>query len=157
MWPLLPLAALAFTPPLMTRARTPCRARVAMQFDEDELRGKIEAMRVKQIKEELERLGVRHDDAFEKEDLVQRLLDAQQADDAPQAPPTMDQTMAATEMFMADADGPKVMAELEKNPRLMKAAMDIAANGYSEKYTGDAEVMEFMRRLEAISKRGMGE
>jgi hypothetical protein len=127
------------------------------QIDEGQLRGKVEQMRVKQIKEELDKLGVAHADAFEKEDLVQRLLDAKDSErgngDGPQAPPSMNETMAGLEMVMADEDGRKLLEEIQQNPHLMQASMDIAANGLTDKYVDDEEVMQFMRRMEAISKR----
>ena len=149
--------ALAFTPLPLGHHCHPIRSipqHTAMSLDE-ELRRDVESMRVKQIKEELEKLGVAHNDAFEKDDLVQRLLDArgEQHEDEPQAPPSMDQTMDGMDMVMADEDGVKVMEEIQQNPKLMEAAMDIAANGFSDKYADDAEVMTFMKRLEAISKR----
>ena len=58
-------------------------------------------------------------------------------------------------MFMADADGPAMLEDLQKNPRVMAAMSDIAANGDASKYQDDAEVTEFMRKLEQITKRGM--
>lgn len=123
------------------------------QLDEEPMaRGTIEAMRVKQIKLELDKLGVAHDDAFEKEDLVQRLLDAKDSRQA-DSPLTMDQTQAGMDMVMNDVDGQRILEEMKSNKRLMDAAMDIASNGFSDKYEGDEEVMDFMRRLEAISKR----
>lgn len=121
------------------------------QPDEDDLRGQVEAMRVKQIKAELDKLGVAHDDAFEKEDLVQRLLDAK---NGPQGEaPSFDQVATGIDMVMADEDGAKIMEAVQQNERLMQAAMDIAMNGFSDKYADDEEVMEFMQRLEAVSKR----
>ena len=123
------------------------------QLDEEPMaRGTIEAMRVKQIKLELDKLGVAHDDAFEKEDLVQRLLDAKDSRQA-DSPLTMDQTQAGMDMVMNDVDGQRILEEMKSNKRLMDAAMDIASNSFSDKYEGDEEVMDFMRRLEAISKR----
>ena len=136
----------------------PCRGERRMavtmdQLDEEPMaRGTIEAMRVKQIKLELDKLGVAHDDAFEKEDLVQRLLDAKDSRQA-DSPLTMDQTQAGMDMVMNDVDGQRILEEMKSNKRLMDAAMDIASNGFSDKYEGDEEVMDFMRRLEAISKR----
>ena len=153
---LLPLIQAFSPPPVSYRCQQPSglrRMAVAMeQLDEEQLRSQVEAMRVKQIKAELDKLGVAHDDAFEKEDLVQRLIDAK---DSPQGdtPLTMDQTVAGMDMVMADEDGQKILAEMQQNTRLMNAAMDIASNGFSDKYEGDEEVMDFMRRLEAISKR----
>eukprot|EP00320_Phaeocystis_rex_P009439 CAMPEP_0119093146 /NCGR_PEP_ID=MMETSP1178-20130426/162166_1 /TAXON_ID=33656 /ORGANISM="unid sp, Strain CCMP2000" /LENGTH=225 /DNA_ID=CAMNT_0007076785 /DNA_START=39 /DNA_END=717 /DNA_ORIENTATION=+ len=128
---------------------------VAMEQIDEELR-QVEAMRVKQLKEELDKLGVARDEidvCFEKGDLVQRLLDEKRALRQPEAPPTMGQTVAGMEMVMADEDGQKILEEMQQNSRLMEAAMDIATNGFSDKYEGDAEVMDFMQRLEAISKR----
>ena len=115
------------------------------------VRGQVEAMRVKQIKAELDKLGVPHDDAFEKDDLVERLLAAK--DRQGDAAPSMDQMAAGAEMVMADEDGRNLMEEIQQNSRLMEAAMDIAMNGFSNKYADDEEVTEFMQRLEAISKR----
>ena len=42
---------------------------------------------------------------------------------------------------------------MQSNKQLMEAAMDIAQNGMSDKYVDDEEVMNFMRRMEAIAKR----
>ena len=47
-----------------------------------------QAMRIKQIKEELTSLGVPHTDAFEKADLIQRLIDARTAGPPKQPPPS---------------------------------------------------------------------
>ena len=123
-------------------------------------------MRVKQIKAELEALSVPHADVLEKEDLVQRLMDARQVDrsedgqgedgaDSSAKPPSMGETMRQADILMADAEGPEVMAALQKDPRLMKAVMDISMNGDASKYADDAEVMALMRKLEGITKRGM--
>ena len=109
-------------------------------------------MRVKQIKAELEKMGVAHSDAFEKEDLVQRLIDAK-AFSQVDTPLTMDQAAAGMDMVNNDEDGRKILEEMQSNKRLLDAAMDIAQNGISDKYEDDEEVMDFMRRLEAISKR----
>jgi len=134
---------------------------VRLAQDADSLRQEIEAMRVKQIKEQLDALGKPHQDLFEKDDLVQRLIDArasgEPADDASEAAgPTAAQIREGTEMFMSDPESISIMAELESNTKLQKAAMDIAANGDASRYADDPEVMTFMRRLEEVSKRGMG-
>ena len=110
------------------------------------------ANREKEIKEELKKMGVDHSDAFEKEDLVQRLIDAKafaQVD----TPLTMEQAASGMDMVNNDEDGRKILEEIQSNTRLLEAAMDIAQNGMSDKYEDDEEVMNFMRRLEAISKR----
>ena len=146
-----------------TRCNTRMRQRakehwpVRMTDNLDQIRDDVSAMRVKQIKAELDALGAKHSDAVEKEDLVQRLIDAraQQPSDVDNSALTMDQIMQGTEMFMADADGPAMLEDLQKNPRVMAAMSDIAANGDASKYQDDAEVMEFMRKLEQITKRGM--
>ena len=57
------------------------------------------------------------------------------------------------DMVNNDEDGQKILEEMQSNKRLMEAAMDIAQNGMSEKYVDDEEVMNFMRRMEAIAKR----
>ena len=159
---LLPLAQ-AFSPPVSYRCRQPSGLRrvvVAMEgkSDLDELledaqvRSQVEAMRVKEIKEELKKMGVDHSDAFEKEDLVQRLIDAKafaQVD----TPLTMEQAASGMDMVNNDEDGRKILEEIQSNTRLLEAAMDIAQIGMSDKYEDDEEVMNFMRRLEAISKR----
>ena len=109
-------------------------------------------MRVKQLKEELKKMGVDYSDAFEKEDLVQRLVDAKafaQVD----TPLTMEQAARGMDMVNNDEDGQKILEEMQSNKRLMEAAMDIAQNGMSDKYVDDEEVMNFMRRMEAIAKR----
>jgi citrate lyase alpha subunit len=144
-----------------------------MADSSDEAREEIRAMRVKQIKAELEALSVPHADVLEKEDLVQRLMDARQVDrseegsaqgedgqgedgaDSSAKPPSMGETMRQADILMADAEGPEVMAALQKDPRLMKAVMDISMNGDASKYADDAEVMALMRKLEGITKRGM--
>ena len=66
--------------------------------EEDEERKDIAAMRIKAIKAELEALMVPHADAFEKDDLVQRLIDARRQkkpDNAPEqeSAPSMGQSM----------------------------------------------------------------
>lgn len=125
----------------------------------------IKGMRVKQIKEELDSLNVKHDDAFEKEDLVQRLMDArsQSRDDTKEdgsredgaAPPTFAESAAQADILMDDPEGPKLMEKLQSDPRLMKAVMDISVNGDPGKYADDEEVMAIMRTLEAVAKKGM--
>jgi hypothetical protein len=65
----------------------------------------------------------------------------------------MDQAAAGMDMVNNDEDGRKILEEMQSNKRLLDAAMDIAQNGISDKYEDDEEVMDFMRRLEAISKR----
>ena len=57
------------------------------------------------------------------------------------------------DMVNNDEDGQKILEEMQSNKRLMEAAMDIAQNGMSDKYVDDEEVMNFMRRMEAIAKR----
>jgi len=132
-----------------------------MMADHDlgELRDEVASMRVKQIKNELDTLGVQYADAFEKEDLVQRLIDARSggAQSSPTKAPTTSQMMEGMELFMSDADGPAILEEMQKDPTLMQAAMDIAGNGDVSKYQDDPKVMEFMRKLEQITKRGMRE
>ena len=159
---LLPLAQ-AFSPPVSYRCRQPsCLRRVAVAMEgksdldellEDaQLRSEVEGMRVKQLKEELKKMGVDFSDAFEKEDLVQRLIDAKafaQVD----TPLTMEQAARGMDMVNNDEDGQKILEEMQSNKRLMEAAMDIAQNGMSDKYVDDEEVMNFMRRMEAIAKR----
>ena len=159
---LLPLAQ-TFSPPVSCRCQQPSglqRVAVAMEeksdldglLDDAQVRSQVEAMRVKQIKAELEKMGVAHSDAFEKEDLVQRLIDAK-AFSQVDTPLTMDQAAAGMDMVNNDEDGRKILEEMQSNKRLLDAAMDIAQNGISDKYEDDKEVMDFMRRLEAISKR----
>ena len=159
---LLPLAQ-TFSPPVSCRCQQPSglrRVAVAMEeksdldglLDDAQVRSQVEAMRVKQIKAELEKMGVTHSDAFEKEDLVQRLIDAK-AFSQVDTPLTMDQAAAGMDMVNNDEDGRKILEEMQSNKRLLDAAMDIAQNGISDKYEDDEEVMDFMRRLEAISKR----
>ena len=159
---LLPLAQ-AFSPPVSYRCRQPSglrRVAVAMEGKSDldelledaQLRSEVEGMRVKQLKEELKKMGVDYSDAFEKEDLVQRLIDAKafaQVD----TPLTMEQAARGMDMVNNDEDGQKILEEMQSNKRLMEAAMDIAQNGMSDKYVDDEEVMNFMRRMEAIAKR----
>ena len=159
---LLPLAQ-AFLPPVSYRCRKPSglrRVAVAMEEKSDldelledaQLRSEVEGMRVKQLKEELKKMGVDYSDAFEKEDLVQRLIDAKafaQVD----TPLTMEQAARGMDMVNNDEDGQKILEEMQSNKRLMEAAMDIAQNGMSDKYVDDEEVMNFMRRMEAIAKR----
>ena len=60
-------------------------------------------------------------------------------------------------MFIEDPNSAAIMAEIESSPRLQKAMMDIAANGDASRYADDAEVMSVMRKLEQVSKRGMGQ
>ena len=121
-------------------------------LEDAQLRSEVEGMRVKQLKEELKKMGVDYSDAFEKEDLVQRLIDAKafaQVD----TPLTMEQAARGMDMVNNDEDGQKILEEMQSNKRLMEAAMDIAQNGMSDKYVDDEEVMNFMRRMEAIAKR----
>ena len=159
---LLPLAQ-AFSPPVSYRYRQLSglrRVAVAMEEKSDlnelledaQLRSEVEGMRVKQLKKELKKMGVDYSDAFEKEDLVQRLIDAKafaQVD----TPLTMEQAARGMDMVNNDEDGQKILEEMQSNKRLMEAAMDIAQNGMSDKYVDDEEVMNFMRRMEAIAKR----
>ena len=157
---------------------------------EEEERKEIAAMRIKAIKAELESLMVPHQDAFEKDDLVQRLVDARRQkapDGAPEqndSAPSMGQSMGMCvymlpqraargrlphrsrlstasfapharrlENLLRDPEGPAVLAQLEREPRLMNAAMDIAGNGNAADYKDDPEVLAFLRKLEEITKR----
>jgi hypothetical protein len=168
------LGSVAIARPLVTprihldgRQTRPARgaaARMADSVNDDDddaaMRAEISAMRVRQIKEELEALGAAHADAFEKEDLIQRLMEARRQAPADGAPaggaPTTEQIVEGTQMFMADPDGPAILEQMQRNPHLMQAAMDIADNGVDRsKYADDEEVMEFLRKLEQITKRGM--
>ena len=146
------------------------RAVVSMTADSDDAaaaaRDEIRAMRIRQIKDELEQLGGSSVGAFEKEDLVERLMNAreikraattEEAEAADAKPPSMGEAMKQADILMADADGPELMEKLQKDPRLMQAVMDISMNGDASKYKDDAEVMDLMRKLEAITKRGMAE
>ena len=65
----------------------------------------------------------------------------------------MEQAARGMDMVNNDEDGQKILEEMQSNKRLMEAAMDIAQNGMSDKYVDDEEVMNFMRRMEAIAKR----
>jgi len=167
-------------------------------------RAEYQKMRVKDLKAELDRLGVSHADAVEKSDLVDRLVQriesggAQAADSSstpspaasgpppqqqpppPSAPsngtsggggspgggfpggampnfggegmPTEQEAMKQLEALMANPDGVKLLQELEQNPAVMAAAMDIAQGGEAAayKYENNAEVMAYLRRLEKI-------
>jgi hypothetical protein len=48
-----------------------------------------------------------------------------------------------------------LMMEMQSNPRVMEAAMDIAMNGEeaAEKYATDEEVMALLRKLEGFNDR----
>ena len=124
--------------------------------DGGELRADVESMKVRQIKAELDALGRPHDDLFEKSDLVQRLVDARsEPADGAAGGPTDEQIREGVDMFNADPESSAIMAELEASEKLQRAAMDIAANGDASRYADDEEVMDFMRRLEQVTKRGM--
>ena len=47
-----------------------------------------------------------------------------------------------------------MLAQLEREPKLMNAAMDIAGNGNAADYADDPEVLAFLRKLEEITRRG---
>ena len=51
--------------------------------------------------------------------------------------------------------GMALMMEMQSNPRVMEAAMDIAMNGEeaAEKYATDEEVMALLRKLEGFNDR----
>ena len=54
--------------------------------------------------------------------------------------PTAEEIAAGTQMFVEDPDSGAIMAEMERSPKLQRAAMDIAANGDAAKYEDDEEV-----------------
>ena len=66
--------------------------------------------------------------------------------------PTEQEAMKQLEALMANPDGVKLLQELEQNPAVMAAAMDIAQGGEAAayKYENNAEVMAYLRRLEKI-------
>jgi len=176
-------------------------------------RAEYQKMRVKELKAELDRLGVPHADAVEKSDLVDRLVQriesggahaagsssmpspaasepprqqqSPQQSPRPSAPsdgtsggggfpgggfsgggfpggtipnfggegmPTEQEAMKQLEALMANPEGVKLLQELEQNPAVMAAAMDIAQGGEAAayKYEDNAEVMAYLRRLETI-------
>ena len=163
------------------------------------MRESVTKMRVKEIKAELTSLGVRHADAVEKLDLVERLVQArmnpQASAPAPAPPPPpaaapppppsptevftaeemerqfaqnpeaaaaafdnmannlgvdASEAMAQAEKMMNDPEAAKVMMEMQNNPRVMQAAMDIAMNGEAaaQKYASDPEVIALLQKLE---------
>ena len=58
--------------------------------------------------------------------------------------------MAQAEKMMNDPEAAKVMMEMQNNPRVMQAAMDIAMNGEAaaQKYASDPEVIALLQKLE---------
>uniref|UniRef100_A0A6T7WC59 STI1 domain-containing protein n=1 Tax=Prymnesium polylepis TaxID=72548 RepID=A0A6T7WC59_9EUKA len=133
-------------------------AAVRVAANDDEERAAISAMRVKQIKEELQSMQVQiPKDIFEKEDLVQRLIDARReqpsGDAESSAPPSMEESMQGLSLLLKDPEGAAVLQALERDPKLMSAAMDIAGNGNAADYADDPEVLAFLRKLESITKR----
>ena len=148
-------------------------------------------MRVKELKAELNQLGASHADAVEKEDLIERLVQARL--NPPPAPPTAapppppappptysaadvesafasgdgaafegmasnlgvdpQEAMAQANRMMSDPEGAKLMMEMQANPKVMSAAMDIAMNGEAaaEKYASDPEVLALLQKLERFN------
>ena len=147
-----------------------CGTHRAMASDSE--RATVEAMRIKQIKEELTSLGVAHDDAFEKSDLVDRLVNArgdsasatnQQAAGSSALPdlgdgkaPSIAESEQGAQILMDDPEGPALMKEIEKNPKLKQAMIDLALQGDSAmaRYEDDEEVCEFLQRLQQVAARG---
>ena len=58
------------------------------------------------------------------------------------------------EMMMSDPEGAKLMSEMQSNPRVMNAAMDIAMNGEAAaaKYANDPEVLQLLQKLEKFQE-----
>ena len=58
--------------------------------------------------------------------------------------------MAQANRMMSDPEGMKLMMEMQSNPRVMQAAMDIATNGEAAaaKYANDKEVIELVEKLQ---------
>ncbi|KAL1521378.1 hypothetical protein AB1Y20_021044 [Prymnesium parvum] len=128
-------------------------------------RAALEKMRVKQLKAELVARGVPHADCVEKFELVDRLLRARR--DAPASPPppaasppqampsgidNPAEAMAQIEKLMEEPEGRELMMQMQGNPVVMNAAMDIAANGEAaaQKYAHDPEVVSYLQRLEKL-------
>ena len=62
------------------------------------------------------------------------------------------EAVAQAEKMMSDPEGARLMAELQSNPRVMQAAMDMAMNGEAAaaKYENDAELMALLYKLEKL-------
>ena len=60
--------------------------------------------------------------------------------------------MKQMEALMSNPDGIALLQEMQSNPAVMEAAMDIASNGETAaaKYAGNVEVMKYMQRLEKL-------
>jgi hypothetical protein len=163
------------------------------------LLNEIGQMRVKQIKQELNELGVPHADAVEKSELVDRLVRARKAvgsrtaatpanppaaPAAPAAPPPPPSTSAASgapyrfgledmadlpegvlpenvskesaleamNQLMNDPKGFELLMELQSNPRVMQAAMEMSTGGEAaaQKYAKDPEVQRYMERVQQL-------
>ena len=162
------------------------------------LLNEIGQMRVKQIKQELDELGVPHADAVEKSELVDRLVRARKAaavgartaatpanpPAAPAAPPPPPSTSAASgapyrfgledmadlpegvlpenvskesaleamNQLMNDPKGFELLMELQSNPRVMQAAMEMSTGGEAaaQKYAKDPEVQRYMERVQQL-------
>lgn len=193
------------TPPSSPPATTTtAAASTGAQQSEAEVRQSVNALKVRQIKAELDSLGVRHADAVEKVDLVERLVKARRnppasapppsaapAPPPPASPPspppevfTAEQmkgafdgsdpaaaaaafdgmannmgvdpadAMAQANKIFSDPEGAKLMMEMQNNPKVMQAAMDIAMNGEAaaQKYANDPEVMELLTKLERFEQ-----
>ena len=137
-----------------------CCACITMDADRDS----IAAMKVKDIKAALEAGGIGHADAVEKSELVDRLVEAQQAGRVPglgasnlgdDDAPTLADGVEQGHKLMADPEGAAIMEKLQSNPKLMQAAMEMAQHGDSAvaKYADDEEVMSFLRTLQKIAQK----
>ena len=72
------------------------------------------------------------------------------------AAPSMGQSMGQIEVLLRDPEGPALLSSIERNPKLLRAAMDIASNGNAADYK-DPEVVAFLQKLEEITRRGGGQ
>ena len=65
------------------------------------------------------------------------------------------EAMAQAEKMMADPEGAQLMMEMQSNPKVMQAAMDIAVNGEAAalKYENDPDVMALLQKLEKFQGR----
>ena len=125
-------------------------------------RDAIAKMKVKDIKAALEAGGIGHADALEKDELVDRLAEAQASGKVPglgtfdildEEMPSMWEAEQHAERVLADEEGAKVIAKLESDPKLMQAAVELAQNGDAAlaKYADDEEVLSMMRTLQRIA------
>ena len=66
--------------------------------------------------------------------------------------------VAAMDKLMNDPEGVKLLMEMQANPTVMQAAMEISTGGEAAaaKYANNREVMAYMEKLQAASEGKIG-